>query len=119
MTKHWAYQKFLVSLCLAATLGITACGGDEGGDESPKMDASVEPDQAMSPDVGGDDASAPCECQAETTCNVEGECAICSGDNECAEGRICQDGACRDGCTGQRCLFRERERRSLLNGTLR
>ena len=83
-----------------ALLGLVlACSGGEGSEDRPDprdmgADAELVPDVRMTePDEGP-----ACDCESMSECTSNGECEVCSNDDECGENRICTEGACTDGC---------------------
>lgn len=70
------------------TAGSGGTGGSGGTPVGGTTDGGVEPDR-------------PCTCERELVCDTRGDCveqSPCANDQQCLAGRICEDGACADGC---------------------
>lgn len=98
MIKQSTYQMPTFWLSLLTVALLVACGGDDGSEMMPEIDAMVEADGSVSTDQNVVDAATPCDCEAVTSCTDEGECVVCSADTECSDARICVSGACGNGC---------------------
>ena len=109
-------KHFFLVICVSLfAIFSLACGGDGDGDDNNGgaggMGGATEPDTGGAGGQGdmgpsdaapAEDAAPPvCDCPRNLVCDESNTCvevAPCESDLHCYQGRICEEGACGDGC---------------------